>query len=229
MQIPKAVIFDVDGTLYDHDKMKKKMLMRMARFFLEHPFQWRELLLVYYFRKLRETLSSENASGPKFNQLESRQFEIVSDKLKVPTAQIRYAVSKWMFEIPLPYLAECRYPGAKECFNYLRQKDVRIGIFSDYPAERKLAALELAYDVAVSATDKDINQLKPNPKGLLVTASKLGLPVSDCLFVGDRKDKDLSCAKAANMACVLLGRKTSATDDVTWVSSYDELLGFLHV
>jgi len=56
----------------------------------------------------------------------------------------------------------------------------------------------------VSATDADVDWLKPDPKGLIIPASKLKTPVKECLFIGDRDDMDGECARRAGMPYLIL-------------------------
>lgn len=86
---------------------------------------------------------------------------------------------------------------------------IPVGVFSDYPVSEKLAAMGLTADVAVYATSGEVNRLKPHLKGLLVIASKLKTPVAQCLYIGNRNDKDGECARQAGMAYLILdtGRK----------------------
>ena len=44
--------------------------------------------------------------------------------------------------------------------------------------------MTLEVNAMVSATDADVDRLKPNPKGLIVAALKLNTPVYECLFIG---------------------------------------------
>jgi len=59
----------------------------------------------------------------------------------------------------------------------------------------------------VSATDVEVGRLKPDPKGLIVAASSLNTPVKECLFIGDRDDKDGECARRAGMPYLILNRR----------------------
>ena len=58
----RAVIFDVDGTLYHQRPVRIRMACRLAGFFLLHPLRIRELLGIRHFRKLRETERYRKAS-----------------------------------------------------------------------------------------------------------------------------------------------------------------------
>jgi FMN phosphatase YigB (HAD superfamily) len=61
-------------------------------------------------------------------------------------------------------------------------------------------------DAMVCATKKEVDRFKPHPAGLILTAKKLGVPVTNCFFIGDRDDKDGECARRAGMPYLILSR-----------------------
>jgi len=198
----RAVIFDMDGTLYDQRKLRRKISWEMLKFLLANPTGLIALKILRDFRKARE----KNASLIDGN-IEERQFEWGARASKVSVEKVRKVVQNWMFTRPLCHLDAYCYPGVRELFSYLKEKSIPVGIFSDYPAQDKLQALNLEVNVMVSATDVEVDRLKPDPKGLFVAASKLNTPVKECLFIGDRDDKDGECARRAGMPYLILNRK----------------------
>src|SRR4030043_701832 len=159
----KAVIFDVDGTLYDPRKLRQKISWEMLRFLVAHPTGLRDLKILWDFRKTRE----KNASLIDC-EIEERQFEWGAKASNVSVEKVRKVVQNWMFTRPLCHLDVCCYPGVRELFSHLKGKGILTGVFSDYPAKDKLQALALKVDVMVSATDVEVGRLKPDPKGLIV-------------------------------------------------------------
>jgi len=198
----RAVIFDVDGTLYDQRKLRLKISWEMLRSLVGHPTGLKDLKILWDFRKARE----KNASLID-GDIEKRQFEWGAKASNVSAEKVRQVVQYWMFTRPLFYLGACCYPGARDLFSKLKEKRIPIGIFSDYSAQDKLQALNLEVNVIVSATDLEVDRLKPDPKGLIITASKLKTPVKECLFIGDRDDMDGECARRAGMPYLILNRK----------------------
>lgn len=198
----RAVIFDMDGTLYDQGKLRQKILWEMLSSLLTHPTGLRDLKILWDFRKAREKNASMIDGG-----IEERQFEFGAKASKVSAEKVRQVVQYWMFTRPLFHLEVCCYPGVRELFSELKEKSILTGIFSDYPAKDKLQALNLEVNVMVSATDLEVGRLKPDPKGLIVAASKLNTPVKECLFVGDRDDRDGECARRAGMPYLILNRR----------------------
>lgn len=203
----KAVIFDVDGTLYDQRKLRFRMVFDMVAELLYPPRNIYDIKIIWDFRKERDRNRLLAEPG-----IEDRQYAWGARRSRVSADRVRRVVNRWMFERPLRHLAACRYRGVRHFFRHLDRQNIRIGIFSDYPADEKISALGLWADVAVAATDPDVDRLKPDPRGLLQTAEKLGIPVSDCLFIGDRDDRDGACARAAGMRFILLHPKTAGYD-----------------
>jgi phosphoglycolate phosphatase/putative hydrolase of the HAD superfamily len=206
----EALIFDVDGTLYDQGKLRRRMLLNLFFSLARNPPFIRDIKVLYTFRKKRELLSESSA---KVNYIDRRQYAEVAQALELSTAEVRRIVNDWIFEKPLKHLARCIYPGVKDLFTILRQKKYKIGIFSDYPCHAKLHALDLKVDAMICATDEQVDRFKPHPAGLLFTAKELGVPVMNCFFIGDRDDKDGECARRAGMPYLILSRRHISTTD----------------
>jgi FMN phosphatase YigB (HAD superfamily) len=203
----EALIFDVDGTLYDQGRLRRKMFLNLVVGLARNPLFIQEIKVLYAFRKNRERLSE---SRDEVRSIEKRQYAEVAQALGLSSAEVRRIVNGWIFEKPLKHLARCLYPGVRDLFSLLRQKKIKIGIFSDYPCDAKLQALDLKVDVMVCATDEKVDRFKPHPQGLFFTARELGVPVKKCFFIGDRDDKDGECARRAGMPYLILpGRRIS--------------------
>ena len=200
--IPKAIIFDVDGTLYSQTKLRFCMVREMVMCVLRQPGRIAELRILRLFRRMREKHAAEAASD-----LESRQYLWAAQAAGVSPEKVREVVQDWMFERPLAYLRSCRYPGAQALFSQFQAHGIPIGVFSDYPAQDKLRALGLTAQVIVSATCAEVNRLKPDPTGLLVAAAKMGVPAAACLLIGDQEAKDGVCARRAGMPCLILASR----------------------
>ncbi|RYY16605.1 MAG: HAD family hydrolase [Cytophagaceae bacterium] len=198
----KAVIFDVDGTLYAQSKLRRRMLYDLLGYYALRPWRLPEMLLLRRFRAEREKRPGHLGPG-----LESAQYAWCADGSRFSEAQVRAVVGHWMFHHPNQYLGACAYPGTGAFFDALRQHGILIGIYSDYPAHDKLAALGLRADSIVSSTDPEIDRLKPNPEGLLYIADALGLAPADCLFIGDRPELDGTCAERAGMPYLIVPRQ----------------------
>ena len=198
----KAVIFDVDGTLYTQSKLRKQMLRSLLLYYGLRPWRLGEMRLLQHFRTERE-----KRAGDCGGDLANAQYNWCAEKGKYPIEKVKQVVDYWMFQYPNQYLAACTYPGTQAFFRALHQRGIKIAIYSDYQAHDKLAAMGLQADLIVSSTDPAVDRLKPDPKGLLYITQQLQLQPAECLFIGDRPELDGECARKANMPYLIVEKK----------------------
>ena len=198
----KAVILDVDGTLYDQSRLRKQMAYALATYYSIRPWRWQEILILHHFR-----IEREKHSGYTGGDLENAQYTWCAEKGNYPLDRVKQVVSRWMFTFPNRYLADCTYPGVKHFIAKLRAQNIKIAIYSDYNAHDKLQAMGIKADLVVSSTDPAVDRLKPDPQGLLYIANKLKVAPQECLFIGDRQELDGECAVNANMPYLIVDKK----------------------
>ena len=122
------------------------------------------------YRRIREHLGDEERS-----HFETQLLEETARRTGCAKEQVRALVAEWMERRPLPHLAGCRYAGLPQLFRSLRRHGIAIGVFSDYPAREKMAALALDADHIVWAGEPDVGMLKPHPRGLEVLMERAEL------------------------------------------------------
>ncbi len=203
----KVVIFDVDGTLYDQRKLRKYMLMALLKYYIVNPLCLKELKILIDFRNEREKQAFKTV-----NNLENAQYIWGAQASGVSPEMVRDVVKKWIFRIPLKYISYCCYLGVLEFFENLCKRGITTAIFSDYPAEEKMSALGLSPSYIVCSTDKNVDRFKPDPRGLFVITEKLGVSIENCLFIGDRDERDGECARKAGMPYLILKRRGTITN-----------------
>ena len=223
----RAVLFDLDGTLYRQRPLRAFMAAELALRPLVDPrgapALWRALRS---FRHAQEALRREGERPG----LAARQIEMAAAACGLETHTVAALVEEWMQVRPLKYLARCRMPGTIEAFDALRAAEMPVGVLSDYPAAGKLRALGLADRVAwsICSTDPDVDAFKPHPKGFLRACDRFGLPPSQVLMVGDRADVDAAGAAAAGMPCIIIGRAAASPVDHVLIPSLERLPSVLH-
>lgn len=190
----RAVVLDVDGTLYDQRRLRLRMLARIVAQLAAHPSSVREMRILQRFRAMREGLADIPHSD-----LENLQYRVVADALGVDAARVRSVVARWIHREPLPFLEGCMYPGVNAFLDGLVGQGLQVAFFSDYPVDEKLAAMGIRCGRGYCATDPAIDRLKPSPRGLEVILDALGLRAVDCLMIGDREERDGRCAQAVGM------------------------------
>jgi putative hydrolase of the HAD superfamily len=198
----KAVIFDVDGTLYSLKKLYDRMHWELFKYYSRHPGEILDLWILHNFIQARE----RNASVLALD-LATAQYEWAVHASRMPLVRVQQVVQRWIFDTPLNHLYDCRYPEMIDLFLGLIDRGIPTAIFSDYPSQAKLACLGLFPQCIVSSTDKGVNRLKPNPKGLQAVVDQLGMGVRDCLLIGDRDDRDGACARRLGMHYLILDRQ----------------------
>ena len=140
---------------------------------------------------------------------ENKQYELTAKQLCIPAKRVRACVKTWIMEHPLLLLKRHRFPYVREFCYALQGRALQLAVFSDYPAQDKIKALDLPEMLTTCSTDRDIDIFKPSPKGLLYTIERLCVPAHSCLLIGDRDDRDGECARRAGIKYLLkVDRKT---------------------
>jgi HAD superfamily hydrolase (TIGR01549 family) len=219
----EAVVFDVDGTLYDQSRLRRAMLLRLIRAYALHPLQGRQVArVIRAYRHAQEELRESTGVDPALQQA-----TVAAGRAGVPTEEVERITMRWLEHEPLQVLARYRRTGLVETLAALRADGVRLGVVSDYPADDKLTALGIRqfFDVVVSAQDPDVGAFKPNPRGLNVCLARLGVSAANALYVGDRPETDAAAAQSSDMSCVIIGSRpgTNATDHVS-ITAFAQLL-----
>lgn len=227
MRSSKAVLFDLDGTLYRLAPMRRRMLLELLRWGAAHPLAFPGVMAqLREFRRAREGL---RGFAEDEQSLADVQFDVPASRLGVAPEDLRDLVQEWMFERPLPFLGRAAWPGLREVLLELRSAGKRLGVFSDYDPDRKLEALGVRdlFDVALAATDPEVNRFKPHPQGFLVGAERLGVAPSEVLYVGDRAEVDGAGAAAAGMASVIIAGGVGEDPRSPRIDSLRGLLGLI--
>ena len=203
----QAVLFDLDGTLYRQRPLRLRMMASLAA----APLQLRSLRkarttwrAIRSFRRVRESLRD---LGDGCATLEREQYTRAAQDAGISPDVMERIVVDWMHQRPLRHLRRHRQPGTVALLDALSAADIRTGVFSDYPADDKLEALELSdrFSPVLAATDADIHAFKPHPAGLLAACRIWDIAPSAVLYVGDRPDVDAAAARAAGMRCAIIG------------------------
>lgn len=213
----QAVIFDVDGTLYNQKLLRLLMLRDLLAYCLMRPDQWKDLLILHRFRLLREEMTNSYHNNENLLKI---QFRLTAGKTCVPIKRVEECIEKWIMVYPLKYLRSLRYPDVLDFYNDLRESSIKLAAFSDYPAVEKLRALGMSEMIVVCTTDPEVNSMKPDTKGLLLLVEKLNVPIDACLLIGDREERDGECARRISMPYLI---KTNNTDGINHFKCYREL------
>lgn len=195
----KAIIIDMDGTLYYQKPVRICMAMELFLYYLLHFNKIKELFILKKYREIREKESSY-----KDLNFINNQYEIIAKKFNVNSEYVDKIVKFWMYEKPLKYIFKYADKKLLEAINKLKNNKIEIIIYSDYPVKQKLEVLDLNVNYTFSANDKEILCLKPNPKAIKSIMKRINLIPKDVLFLGDRYEKDGKSAQNVGMDYYIL-------------------------
>ncbi len=219
----RAVVFDVDGTLYRQGPVRRAMAGRLVRAYLPRPMEGLTTMrILSAYRRGQESLRDSSTSG----DMAQAQLQYACQATGASPAQVLGAVARWMEQAPLDLLATHAQPGMQTLVRSLRARGIKLGVLSDYPAEAKLAAMGVGglFDAVLCAQEPAVGAFKPNPRGILVALERLGVAPGEALYVGDRAEVDAAAARAAGVACAILsGQQTAPDPGYLAVVSFAEL------
>ena len=189
----KAIIFDLDGTLYDKSGLARRLVIAQLRS--------GRLRMLKREREVRKELRGRHFDSEDvfynafFAQFERPEF-----------------ARRWYFEEYMPDMVAIlrkQYriaPWVETTMMELRSKGCRIAVFSDYGCvHEKLKAIGFNLAWADFLFDApDLGGLKPCKESFEKICQEIGVPPSDCLMVGDRDDTDGAGARAVGMAFALI-------------------------
>ncbi len=190
----RAVLYDIDGTLYELGSMRKRMALELGRAALTAPFQtlrhWR---MIQAYRRAQESLREADPGV--------LQIDLAARSLGIDSELLRPVIEEWMEIRPLQILPLCVREPVIEAIQILSGHGIPQAAYSDYPAHAKIEAFGVSghFEFGLSSNDPEIGAYKPSPLGFLKAAEKLTLEPSEIVYVGDRIDVDGAGAKAAGM------------------------------
>ena len=190
--------------------LRQKIAFRMVREYVFRPRRGiQSLRAIQAYRHAQEELRSCDYS-------QGSQLELAARRTGYTVPEIQKSIEQWMEREPLSLLRGCIYGGVSQFLQVLNHKKILCGVFSDYPAEKKLDALGIFSFFAQVSCAGDAGWLKPNPRGILDILDKFGVPPDRAVLLGDRQ----------------IDRTTSSRAGMQWNlieggSSYTELLGQL--
>lgn len=221
----KAVIFDIDNTLYSYDDA--------------HAVAW-EALCAY----AREQLEMD---ADTFTHCHKAAQTIVKERLGADCAalhnrQLRYQVLLEENNKPIHHaiamndlywstlIAAARpAPGVTECLAALKERGFTLGIGTDMTVDyqlKKLVALQMLQYFDFIVSSEEVNVEKPNEKLFACCAHKANAQPEACAFVGDSLKKDVLGSQNAGMQAVWYCPQESMRAQhphIRSISHYDQL------
>ncbi len=197
----RAIVFDVDGTLYAAGPLRRRMALSLIRAYAGNPWRlWQAARALQAWRRALEEL--RRAEGQV--RIPGDQYLRAAELSGMSVDEVRGFAGQWFEEAPLEALRGAARRGLRELLAAARAEGIRLAVLSDYPAQAKLEALGVAefFTVVTWAGDAGVQAYKPHPGGLLATLERLGVPPEQAVYVGDRAEVDGECARRAGVRFV---------------------------
>lgn len=196
MTTPQAVIFDMDGTLVDTERVSQAAWRRAAQ---DLGFQMPAHILKAFV----------GCSIPNARAMINAEFgdEQLTDRLFAHQAELFFALEDEELEMR---------PGAYEAVRALDTAGITVALATSTAREHAMPLMErfgLARYFAATVCGDEIEHAKPEPDIYLETARRLGVPAEACAAVEDSVNGARS-ALAAGMATYVVPDRVQPTDEV---------------
>ncbi len=183
-----AVIFDMDGTLYNNEHIYFKCYKKAAA----------EMGLDFTFVLFAQGVGISREEANKFIRQHFGQ-DTDTDRLERRTYQLVEAYLSGGGEIPF-------MPGAKQTVELFYKRGLKLGLASSNIrkwVEFYVETTGLRRYFATFTTCEDVTHLKPNPEVYLRTAAKLGVDPKQCLVFEDSVAGATASIRAGMRTCMV--------------------------
>lgn len=220
----KAVIFDIDNTLYDFDHANL-CAMETVREYCRHSFNLEEPLFQEYYQKAWNRAMERVGSDTAAIHNRLLRFQCMMELLEQPVFPHAKILCCEYWDTVLAHTKP--FPGIVELFQALKAKQIRIGIGTDmtaYIQYRKLEVLGLSPYIDMVVTSEEAGVEKPHPKFFGLCVEKAGCFAEECVFIGDNVKKDVNGAVAAGLQGIwyTMGKEPEEALSFPYIRSFED-------
>ncbi len=226
----KAVIFDLDDTLYDYKALERAAFECVGGLVRERLGVSEEQYEDAFMRARQTTKEMLGETATSHSRM--LYFQKTLEYLDIRPLYLALEMYETYWGFFLDNM--CLYPGARELLEALHEKYIRVGVCTDLLAHiqhRKLRRLGMIDDVDCMVTSEEAGVEKPASGIFELCLQKLRLPAAEVCFVGDNLERDIKGATAAGMQAIWFhtgaSQEEKERDDIDVVSDYGELYELL--
>jgi putative hydrolase of the HAD superfamily len=197
----KAVIFDLDDTLYGYEALDKEARMRVRALVCGELGIAAEDYEEAYAYGRGETKRQLGDVAASHNRLLYCQKTLEYLGVNPMPLSLRMYEAYWGTFLEKMQL----FDGAREFMDRMRAHGITMMICTDLTAHiqhRKIEALGIAGDIKYLVTSEEAGKEKPAPDMFALCLKKLGVKPEEVCCLGDSPVKDVEGAKAAGMRAV---------------------------
>lgn len=229
----KAVIFDLDDTLYDYKALERAAFECVGELVRERLGVSEEQCEEAFMRARQVTKAKLGETATSHSRMLYFQKTLEYLDIRPLYLALEMYETYWGFFLDNMLL----YPGVRELLEALHEKYIRVGVCTDLLAHiqhRKLRRLGMMDDVDCLVTSEEAGVEKPAPGIFHLCLEKLRLPAEEVCFVGDNLERDVKGAMVAGLQAVWFHpesegdlRERMMRDDIDVVANYKELYQLL--
>jgi putative hydrolase of the HAD superfamily len=233
MVIKKAVLFDIDDTLYDYKSVHKKALKAVYGV-LKKDLGISLKKFIQLFSISKEEIKRE-LSGTASAHNRVLYFQRLIEKIKKtiePEIVLKLYNTYWGTFLKNMKLGK----GVLDTLKELKKNSIKIALVTDLTTNiqlRKIKRFKITKYVDVLVTSEEAGSEKPHSIMFLKALNKLNLLPKDVVMVGDNKISDMEGANVVGIDTVLIGKVKTSVDKKDYkkpdyfIKSIPEVLGIL--
>ncbi len=197
----KAVIFDIDGTLYDYKRANDKGIEALEKYAVENlPIKAGDFRQIYDQgrKRTKELLKDQGAAYSRLlyaqHMLEQLGIKPVSHALEMERVYWDNFLASMV-----------AFNGVRDFLLKLKAKGIQIAICTDMTAaiqHKKLRQLDVVDLIDVLVTSEEAGRDKPSVQIYQLVLDKLGIEGKEALMIGDSLERDVKGAEAMGITGV---------------------------
>lgn len=221
----RAVIFDIDNTLYSYDNCHRAAWDALCEYVRVHLQVDREQFTIYHKAAAKVV---EERLGIDCGALHNRllRYQVLLEMQGFGLAHA-LPMSKTYWDTLIAAMEPA--PGVMDCLETLEKAGYVLGIGTDMTVDYQLVKLEKMkmtdyFDFIVSS--EEVAAEKPAIKLFRCCAEKAGVPAAECVFIGDSYKKDVLGAQAAGMTPIWYcadAEKAAEHPETLHIAHFDQL------
>jgi len=197
----KAIIIDMDGTLYFQYPVRFIMFFYLLAYYFVRPHRLKELLLLYHYRKI-----SNSGLFSEYHGFEYRQFDYLAKKFKMNISNAKNIVNYWIQDKGVNFIKFFRDKSLILAIKKFEDNGGTVIVYSDYPLIKKMRVLQLQAHYQFYSGDNITEMMKPSKENMEKILSATNFKPDEVLFVGDHNIKDRKSAESVGMKFILLSK-----------------------
>lgn len=222
----KAVVFDIDNTMYDFDRAHKTAMAGLESYMKEN-FGTKPAESAALVKKSMDIIAERTGdSAAQHNRL--LRFQCVLELL----GSTDYQKAMEMYHVYWDKVIEVMEPepGLIPLLERLRERGIRLGVGSDmtaYIQYRKLKKLGVLRYLDFLVMSEEAGAEKPAPRFFALCLEKAGCAPEECVFIGDSLKKDAIGASTCGLTGIWYNpRNKESGDDAVYpqITSFEDYL-----